>query len=339
MDRVFGIDISLYQKGFDFAKAKSEGVRFAILKCSQEDYKDPQLENHYKAAKAAGIPVGAYHYTRARDAAAARAEAKTCIAALAGKVFEYPVFFDIEDAVHKKLTKAQNDEIIRAFCTELEAAGYWAGFYCNYDFYKNYCSGEALAKRFSLWLASWGASAPAECQMWQFGGETNIIRSNKVAGVVCDQNFALVDYPAMIKEVGANGFPKKATAAAPKPAPVPKPTPVATPAPAPTASETVYTVVAGDTLSGIAARYGTTYQKLAAYNGIANPNVIYAGQKIKIPGTAKPAAPAAPAKSIDEIAREVIRGVWGNGQDRKNRLTKAGYDYNAVQARVDVLGK
>ena len=48
--------------------------------------------------------------------------------------------------------------------------------------------------------------------------------------------------------------------------------------------ETVYTVKAGDTLSGIAAKYGTTYQKLASYNGIANPNVINVGQKIKIPG-------------------------------------------------------
>ena len=42
-------------------------------------------------------------------------------------------------------------------------------------------------------------------------------------------------------------------------------------------------------------------------------------------------------KSIDEIAREVIRGDWGNGQDRKNRLTAAGYDYAAVQARVNQL--
>lgn len=42
-------------------------------------------------------------------------------------------------------------------------------------------------------------------------------------------------------------------------------------------------------------------------------------------------------KSIDEIAREVIRGDWGNGADRKNRLTSAGYDYAAVQARVNEL--
>lgn len=96
-----------------------------------------------------------------------------------------------------------------------------------------------------------------------------------------------------------------------------------------TTSEVTYTVVAGDTLSKIAAKYGTTYQKLAAYNGITNPNIIRVGQKIKIPGT------AAPKKTIAEIAKEVIAGKWGNGADRKKRLEAAGYDYNAVQQAVN----
>lgn len=54
----------------------------------------------------------------------------------------------------------------------------------------------------------------------------------------------------------------------------------------------------------------------------ANGNVIYPAKK-----------------SIDETAREVIQGKWGNGADRKNRLTNAGYDYNAVQKRVNELMK
>lgn len=45
----------------------------------------------------------------------------------------------------------------------------------------------------------------------------------------------------------------------------------------------VYTVRPGDTLSGIAAKYGTSYQKLAQINGIPNPNLIHVGQTIKLP--------------------------------------------------------
>ena len=48
-------------------------------------------------------------------------------------------------------------------------------------------------------------------------------------------------------------------------------------------NEIVYVVKKGDTLSGIASKYGTTYQKLAEYNNIKNTNLIYVGQKIKIP--------------------------------------------------------
>ena len=46
---------------------------------------------------------------------------------------------------------------------------------------------------------------------------------------------------------------------------------------------------------------------------------------------------AQPAKSVDEVAREVIRGEWGNGSDRRQRLEAAGYDYDAVQNRVNEL--
>lgn len=44
-----------------------------------------------------------------------------------------------------------------------------------------------------------------------------------------------------------------------------------------------------------------------------------------------------PKKSIDEVAREVIQGKFGNGQDRVNKLTQAGYNYKEVQARVNQL--
>lgn len=53
---------------------------------------------------------------------------------------------------------------------------------------------------------------------------------------------------------------------------------------------------------------------------------------------AQPAKPAPVAsKTIDQLAQEVLRGVWGNGSDRKARLSTAGYDYDAVQGRVNEI--
>ena len=48
-------------------------------------------------------------------------------------------------------------------------------------------------------------------------------------------------------------------------------------------------------------------------------------------------APAAAPKSVEELAQEVIEGKWGNGVDRKAKLTAAGYDYAAVQAKVNEI--
>lgn len=58
--------------------------------------------------------------------------------------------------------------------------------------------------------------------------------------------------------------------------------------PAVPSQEMVHTVQKGETLSSIAKKYGTTYQKIAQYNGIANPSLIRVGQKIKIPGADRP---------------------------------------------------
>ena len=46
---------------------------------------------------------------------------------------------------------------------------------------------------------------------------------------------------------------------------------------------------------------------------------------------------ATTAKTVDELAKEVIAGKWGNGAERKRRLKEAGYDYSTIQARVNQL--
>ena len=69
---------------------------------------------------------------------------------------------------------------------------------------------------------------------------------------------------------------------------------------------------------------------------VGNGNIRgYARPKYAAGGT--PVKPPTPSKSITEVAREVIAGQWGNGQDRINSLKAAGYNPDAVQAEVNRL--
>lgn len=48
-------------------------------------------------------------------------------------------------------------------------------------------------------------------------------------------------------------------------------------------------------------------------------------------------ASSKPTKSVDQVAKEVLAGQWGNGDDRRKKLEAAGYSYSAVQAKVNQL--
>lgn len=218
--QVFGVDISLWQGDFDFKKAQAEGVKYAIIKCGEADFVDKKFERNYKAAKAVGMPVGAYFFSHATTEAAAIKEANFFADKCDGKQFEYPLFIDVEHPALAALGKAQLTKVVTAFCKQLERRGYWSGFYTNWNWYNNYLDGKSLAKRFTLWLAFWGNAMPkCDAQMWQFGGEQNFIRSNKIAGVVCDQDYAFKDFPTLIKKKKLNGFKDVKPKPAPKPAP------------------------------------------------------------------------------------------------------------------------
>lgn len=263
----FGIDISSYQKNIDLVRAKSEGVQFAILRAGFTGYgtglsknKDKAFESLYSQCKKLGIPVGAYWYSCATTYANGRAEAEflynNC---LKDKQFEYPIYIDVEDTRHQqKAGKEAVTSAIKGFCEYIESKGFYVGIYANSYWFKNYINTSALV-RYDKWVATWNKSRPTVVShgMWQFGGETNCIRSNRVAGLVCDQNYAYKDYPAIIKKAKLNGFDDKKQVI-------------------------TYTVKKGDTLSKIAKTYDTTYQKIAEDNNIKNVNLIYPGQKLVI---------------------------------------------------------
>ena len=132
-----------------------------------------------------------------------------------------------------------------------------------------------------------------------------------------------------------------AAPAAPAPS-APAPSAPAAPAPTATAAPTTYTVVARDTLSGIASRFGTTSRNLMSLNGITNANRIRVGQVLTIVGAAAPAAPApaAPAPNASGtttykvVARDTLSGIAARfGTTTRNLMSLNGLT-NANSIRI-----
>jgi LysM repeat protein len=309
--KVFGIDISTWQKGYPYDAANSEGVKFAILRAGYSQTKDNQFETHYANAKRLGWGVGAYWYMYATTVDAAKVEARAFLKAIKGKQFDYPVYLDIEDKTVRATGKTNCNNMIKAFGEIIEGAGYYFGVYTNLDWYRNVISGTELNKKYDWWIACWSTGAPTGVNygLWQFGGETNYIRGNKVAGVVTDQNYAVKDYPSLIKGLGLNGYGNGEI--------IDKPDK--------TIDELANEVIQGlwgngqdrkDRLTNAGYDYSAVQKRV---NEILGSN----------------SKPTTPTKSNEEIANEVIAGKWGNGKDRKNKLTQAGYDYDAIQKIVN----
>lgn len=210
MSKVYGIDISTWQRGYPYSKATQAGVKFAVLRAGASRRKDNMFETHYKNARKQGWGIGAYWYTYAESVEEAKLEIKEFLKAIKGKKFEYPIYLDIEDPSLRKLGKTTLNNIVKEFGKEIEKAGYYFGVYTNYDWYKNVISGSALNKKYDWWIASWSKTKPSEINagMWQFGGSSNVLKNPKIGGVVTDQDYAYKDYPTTMKRLGKNGYAK-----------------------------------------------------------------------------------------------------------------------------------
>lgn len=272
-----GIDISKHQGDINLAALKDK-VEFVIIRAGYSNSIDPKFERNYNLCKELGIPVGTYWYSYALNVDAAEKEANTFLNVLKEKQFEYPVYLDMEDADGWKKKHGYNFDnskaISEAFCSIVEGAGYYTGIYASKSWFDTYLKG---LDRYNKWIAHWSNVSYEDKSGVGMHQYTSKLKLNGYSGNL-DGDYAHTDFPTIIKSGGLNGYGKgtetKTSNSEPKPAESSK---------SQTSSETIYIVKKGDTLSGIASKYGTTYQVLASYNGISNPNLIGVEQVIKIP--------------------------------------------------------
>lgn len=262
MSEVKGIDVSHHQGEIDFAKVKASGIQFAMLRAgygweNPDVQTDQRFYQNYRKAVKAGLPCGAYHYSYATNTREAQLEADFFLKIINGCKFGYPVAFDMEDKSQANLGRKLLTDIAITFCERMKKAGLYACVYTNPDWMKNRLEMERL-KAYDLWLARYNNEPGYDGMgMWQYSS------TGRVDGIstAVDLDIAYKDYPGIMKRNGLNGYAK--------PAPVQK----------------KYTVKSGDTMSGIAVKYGVSLQALIKANPqVKNPNLIRPGDVLVISG-------------------------------------------------------
>lgn len=283
---------------------------------------DKQFRRNASECNRIGLPIGAYWFCYAFSPEKAVQEADGCISTVSDYRLDYPVCYDIEQAsadyIEKQgtsFTPALARNVVTGFCNRVEKEGYFAMFYTNRYFLDTYL-GTELTKRYAFWYARYSSQFDGtDCGIWQYTSTGSV---PGVSGNV-DLDIGYVDYPSVIKKAGLNHLSGSAPAPSPSPQYI---TYVIQPGDTLSAiagrygttvsalaqlngisdpnkiyagntirvpenggtgeNAQYYTIQPGDTLSGIALKFGTTVSALAQLNGITDPDKIYAGNRIRI---------------------------------------------------------
>lgn len=259
MTLLMGVDVSKYQGVVDWSRLKEYGYTFAIIRAGYgmyEKQEDPYFIRNITEAIDKGFDIGVYWFSYASNEVDAEAEASLCYQTIKPYLsnINIGVFFDYEyDSVNyyyeryqKRPTQALTKSMFLSFHHYLQRCNIKTGIYTNYDYITSYFKGlDYDSKEFLLWFSD-PSNNYRDNYSWDIC-QTGIL---EIDGV----NFDINIMPEHITEKPAeDGY-------------------------------IVYTIKSGDTLSGIASKYGATLSQLLAWNPEykTNPNIIYTGQTVKI---------------------------------------------------------
>jgi hypothetical protein len=126
---------------------------------------------------------------------------------LKGKQFELPIYIDVEDKIQLVLPHRALTDIVKAWCEYLEERGYFVGIYASKWTFEGELYDSELVQ-YTHWIAQWSEKCTynGKFGMWQFGGEKNVIRSNRLCGQTVDMNYMYEDFPGLIKGAKLNGY-------------------------------------------------------------------------------------------------------------------------------------
>ena len=257
-DEVFsGIDVSVYQGDIDFEQVKNSGIEVVYIRAGYGfSVTDPKFEENYTNATKAGLKCGAYYFVTARNTEQAYLQATRFAELISGKTFAARPAMDFEE--FGSLGKNGINIVGLAFMQKLrELTGIVPILYT--DAYNASETWDWNFAQFPLWVADYDAEEPyVTSNIWQSYAGFQYSDRGEVPGI-----YGNVDLGRFTSSVFLNGASE------------------VTPTKSPDAIR--YTVKRGDTLWGIAKKFGVTVSAVVNANNIRNPNLIYVGEVFIIP--------------------------------------------------------
>ena len=257
-DEVFsGIDVSVYQGDIDFEQVKNSGIEVVYIRAGYGfSVTDPKFEENYTNATKTGLKCGAYYFVTARNTEQAYLQATRFAELISGKTFAARPAMDFEE--FGNLGKNGINIVGLAFMQKLrELTGIVPILYT--DAYNASETWDWNFAQFPLWVADYDAEEPyVTSNIWQSYAGFQYSDRGEIPGI-----YGNVDLDRFTSSVFLNGANE------------------VTPTKSPDAIR--YTVKRGDTLWGIAKKFGVTVSAVANANNIRNPNLIYVGEVFIIP--------------------------------------------------------
>ena len=294
-----GIDVSRHQGNIDWAKVKADGVEFVILRAGYGRFTS-QVDSKFEEYYAGAKAVGLPVGCYWFSYARTSDIAKT-EAEVCLQVIKGKKF-DLPvfyDIEGTALSTGSAQAKCKAFCDVIHNAGYQTGVYASESPFNNALKGFSLPYTWVKWVAKYSSKEPT-CGGVNVWQYSSKGSVNGIKGNV-DMNH---DYWMLDNLVSA---PKKSI-----------------------------TEIAQECIAG---KWGNGAVRKQALEKAGYDYATVQAEVQRILDAQKEANKPKPTKSIEEIAKEVIAGKWGNGVARKSALTKAGYDYDKVQAKVGELLK
>lgn len=256
-----GIDISEFQGEIDFEEVRRSGIEAVYIRVGAGEYTDEYFAENYERAKAAGLKIGFYHYVTARSVEEGRRQARFFASLTAGREPDMRLAMDFE--YFGSLSVSQINAISEAYLDELTAlTKREAVIYSDLSNARNIFS-RALAEKYPLWAAQYGADEPSANGKWREWVGFQYTDEGRVGGIYGNVDRNIFTEGIFLSDSGRIDGEKRTAVRAR------------------TRTLTVY-VRAGDTLWEIAREYGTTVEAIARENRIADPNRIFAGERLRI---------------------------------------------------------